>query len=432
MEDAAIPFDRRRHGMLLGMGAAALVIESAEAARERGIRPICELLGAVAANSAFHATRLDVQHIGGVMEELVSCAERRGGVPRHELAQRLVFVSHETYTPARGGSAAAEINALRHVFGGAADSIVIANTKGFTGHAMGAGIEDVVAVKALETGCVPPVANFKEVDPELGPLNLSKGGAYPVEYALRLGAGFGSQIDMTLLRRVDGVGGARPKPESLGYAYRIMDENVWKDWLGRMAGHSGAELEVSRRVLRIRDRAQVTTPAPPPEVPAPVPEPAPVAAAGSIREKVLEIVAAKTGYPQDMLAVDLDLEADLGIDTVKQAEVMAAIREIYAIPRDESRKLRDYPTLAHVIRFVGEKRPDITGAAAPGPAMQAGAGRRHRSHPGEGAGDRLRQDRLSPGHARCRPGPGSRSRCRYSEAGRGHGGDSRNLRYPAR
>ncbi len=67
----------------------------------------------------------------------------------------------------------------------------------------------------------------------------------------------------------------------------------------------------------------------------------------------------KTGYPQDMLDLDLDLEADLGVDTVKQAEMFAAIREIYSIPRDENRKLRDYPTLAHVIRFVYEKRPDL-------------------------------------------------------------------------
>ena len=104
---------------------------------------------------------------------------------------------HETYTPARGGSASAEINALRRVFGNTADQIVIANTKGFTGHAMATGIEEVLAVKALETGVVPPVPNFKEIDPELGSLNLATGGDYPVEYALRLGAGFGSQISMS-------------------------------------------------------------------------------------------------------------------------------------------------------------------------------------------------------------------------------------------
>ena len=116
---------------------------------------------------------------------------------------------------------------------------MIANTKGFTGHAMGAGIEDVVAVKALETGCVPPVANFKEVDPELGPLNLSKGGAYPVEYALRLGAGFGSQISMTLLRWIARVGARRPSPNALGYSYRIADAAAWQRWLDRIAGVPG-------------------------------------------------------------------------------------------------------------------------------------------------------------------------------------------------
>ena len=152
VEEAATPFDRRRHGMIIGMGAAGLVVESAEAARERGIQPICEVLSAVTANSAFHGTRLDVQHISQVMEGLVAKAEAHSGIQRRQIAPRMVFVSHETYTPARGGSAAAEIHALRHVFGDTADQIVIANTKGFTGHAMGAGVEDVVAVKALEDG----------------------------------------------------------------------------------------------------------------------------------------------------------------------------------------------------------------------------------------------------------------------------------------
>ena len=111
VEDAALPFDRRRHGMIIGSGAAALVVESAAAARERGIRPICEVLAAVAANSAFHGTRLDVDHIGQVMEQLIRQAERRG-IDRLAIAGQTVFVSHETYTPARGGSASAEISAF--------------------------------------------------------------------------------------------------------------------------------------------------------------------------------------------------------------------------------------------------------------------------------------------------------------------------------
>jgi acyl transferase domain-containing protein/NAD(P)-dependent dehydrogenase (short-subunit alcohol dehydrogenase family) len=418
--DAAVPFDRRRHGMIIGMGAAALVVESAAAARERGIQPICEVLSTMTGNSAFHGTRLDVQHIGQVMEHLLAKAEAGSGISRHQIAPQTVFVSHETYTPARGGSASAEIHALRRVFGDAADRIVIANTKGFTGHAMATGIEDVVAVKALETGCVPPVANFKEVDPELGPLNLSKGGAYPVDYAIHLGAGFGSQISMMLLRWVKTKDGIRRSPNALGYAYRIADANVWSSWLSGIAGRPVSDLEVVHRTLRVRDQVAaarvasiasesqkaptpILTPQAPPPAPVPAPKPAPVPASAvsqpaikpqvastppappkpaetgekktdAVKEKVLALVAEKTGYPGDMLDLDLDLEADLGVDTVKQAEVFASIRESYNIPRDENRKLRDYPTLAHVIRFVYDRRPDLAGAAAasaPSPAPSA-------------------------------------------------------------
>ena len=256
VEDAALPFDRRRHGMIIGSGAAALVVESAAAARERGIRPICEVLAVVAANSAFHGTRLDVEHIGQVMENLIRQAERRG-IDRLAIAGQTVFVSHETYTPARGGSAAAEINALRRVFGSSADSVVITNTKGFTGHAMGAGIEEVVAVKALETGIVPPVANFREIDPELGQLNLSRGGAYPVTYALRLAAGFGSQIAMMLLRWTAPADGRRQAPTDLGFAYRVVDDVTWRSWLARVSGRPDARLEVVQHRLRVTDDGPV-------------------------------------------------------------------------------------------------------------------------------------------------------------------------------
>jgi acyl carrier protein len=88
---------------------------------------------------------------------------------------------------------------------------------------------------------------------------------------------------------------------------------------------------------------------------------APVETSDPIRERVLAIVAEQTGYPTDMLELDLDLQADLGVDTIKQAETMLAIRQAFDIPRQENLHLRDYPTLAHVINFVEEMRPDLKG-----------------------------------------------------------------------
>ncbi|NNC91204.1 MAG: acyltransferase domain-containing protein, partial [Acidimicrobiia bacterium] len=354
VEDAVIPFDRRRHGLVLGMGAAAIVVERADAARQRGLTPICEVLSTVTANSAFHGTRLDVDHIRHVMNQVVEQAEERWGIDRRAIAPHTVFMSHETYTPARGGSAQAEVDALRHTFGERADDIVVANTKGFTGHAMGTGIEDVVAIKSLETGLVPPVPNLKEPDPELGFLNLSAGGTYPVEYALRLGAGFGSQVSLSLIRRVAPPTGRRFGPHELGYDYRVFDRTRFDSWLRRLSGYDAPALEVSQRTLRIADQgagaatavaepsaarlqpsarvehsapkappAPVAVPAAEPaaESPPPAEEPAsePVAGGrGLVEDAVLAVVAAQTGYPVEMLEMDLDLEADLGIDTVKQ------------------------------------------------------------------------------------------------------------------
>ena len=62
-----------------------------------------------------------------------------------------------------------------------------------------------------------------------------------------------------------------------------------------------------------------------------------------------------TGYPAELLEPDLDLEADLGVDTVKQAEVFAAVRERYGVERDESLQLRDFPTLNHVAAWVRDR-----------------------------------------------------------------------------
>ena len=241
LELAALPFDKRRNGMLVGMGAGAVVVEAEDALAERGMRGIAEVLVTETANSAYHGTRLDVDHICDVMDRTIASFERSYGVPRAAAAREMLFMSHETYTPARGGSAAAEIHALRRTFGSSADDIVIANTKGFTGHPMGVAIEDVVAMKALERQIVPPVPNYREPDPELGRLNLSRGGHYPVRYALRFAAGFGSHMALTLVRRVPGC------------EQRVRDSATYQRWLSAISGYEQPTTEVEHRTLRIHD-----------------------------------------------------------------------------------------------------------------------------------------------------------------------------------
>ena len=101
--------------------------------------------------------------------------------------------------------------------------------------------------------------------------------------------------------------------------------------------------------------------------------------------QVVAFVAEQTGYPPELLDLDLDLEADLGIDTVKQAELFAQVRETYGIERDDSLKLRDYPTLNHVVGFVRDRLPHTD------------------DHPGNGAAAAVASWRRAAAAARRRP-----------------------------
>ncbi len=150
----------------------------------------------------------------------------------------------------------------------------------------------------------------------------------------------------------------------------------------------------------------------------PTPEVVPIVADDPIRERVLEIVAEKTGYPKEMLDLDLDLEADLGVDTVKQAEMFASVRAEYHIPRDENLKLRDFPTLAHVIQFAHDKQTAISARPAGTPAVEGErepqqVSASHRTRFGQEAGStplprqlRCRQQHPTP-RARTEPAPAS-------------------------
>ena len=393
---AALPFDRRRNGMIVGMGAAGLVVEAESEIRKRGMTPLTRLLATEITNSAFHPTRLDVNHVAEVMDRMVGRVEKKYHLNRSDMSKEMVFISHETYTPARGGSASAEVFALKNTFKGDVQNVIVSNVKGFTGHSMGAGLEDVIAVHSLNTGNVPPIANYKEPDPELAGINLSKGGHYNFKYALRLAAGFGSQLSMTLQEKTWSVG----QP-------RIVDQAKYTQWLKEASNQDNPVLEVVNNTLRIKDNYQagkrpalvmeasqafvdkaaaghlhaapaqasapVATPAAAPvqTVTAPVQAAPAVSAApakkldeATVTEEIVNLISEKTGYPKDMLELDLDMEADLGIDTVKQAELFAAMREMYNLPQAEGIQLKDYPTIRHCINYALSAASDNNAAPA--------------------------------------------------------------------
>lgn len=353
VSEAALPFDDRRHGLILGSAAAAIVLESEDLVKKRGMEPIASIEAGAVANSGFHGTRLDIDHITSIMEKMVSKWEKQSGVSRHELAKNMFFMSHETYSPKRGGSSSAEIKALRSTFGKSAGIIPIANTKGFTGHTMGVGVEDVVALRCLQKKRLPPIPNLRIPDPEFQDMNLSSGGPCDARYALRLAAGFGSQIVMSLYKIAS-------HEEN-----RVTDFGANRVWLRQISGYDDPVVSIENRTLKVSERVIAKKP-----TEERFPEKAAVSSnvqveksfsgSGSelgrdqIRQTILALLSEKTGYPPDMLDTGLDLEADLGIDTVKQAEFISDVRDKFDIPRIEGLKIAEFPTIEHIIGFVVE------------------------------------------------------------------------------
>jgi len=73
------------------------------------------------------------------------------------------------------------------------------------------------------------------------------------------------------------------------------------------------------------------------------------------RALLLTVVAEKTGYPEEILALDMDLEADLGIDSIKRVEILSALQERHpALPELDASELPNIQTLGQVLEFMDQ------------------------------------------------------------------------------
>ncbi len=107
-----------------------------------------------------------------------------------------------------------------------------------------------------------------------------------------------------------------------------------------------ASLEEPTRIQEVGRSSAIVSPPP-----APSPESARIE---DLADLVMRIVAEKTGYPRDILSLDMDLEADLGIDSIKRVQILAAVHDAHpGLPEVDARSMAGLRTLAAILDYLG-------------------------------------------------------------------------------
>jgi 3-oxoacyl-[acyl-carrier-protein] synthase II len=179
------PFASNRSGLVLGEGAAFLVLESVEHARARGARCHGYLSGYGVSSDAHHigmpATEGQVRALRAALEDAALQPGDIGYVNAHATAT--------------GGGDVIEAAALREVFGAGPGSAAVSSTKSVHGHLIGAtsALELLLTVVAMEQSLLPASAHLDEVDPrcELNHVGIRPLTGRAFDHALSFSCGFG-------------------------------------------------------------------------------------------------------------------------------------------------------------------------------------------------------------------------------------------------
>ena len=146
---------------------------------------------------------------------------------------------------------------------------------------------------------------------------------------------------------------------------------------------------VAEPIVAMAPRAEASAETAPAEtatrIAKPVPAPVPVASSapagtptgvGELGNALLEIVGEKTGYPAEMLELEMDMEADLGIDSIKRVEILGTLQDAYpALPDVETDALAELRTLGDILDYMTAQTdgPEQSVTAAAGVASDVPA-----------------------------------------------------------
>ena len=160
-EAASKPFSKNRDGFVMGEGAAALVLESAESARARGAKILGYVLGCGEKGDGFHRTRSSPD--GAPVIAAMRAALSDAGVAPEAIDH---VNAHGTSTPENDKMEALGCSA---VFGERIGSLPISSNKSMIGHTLTAAgaIEAVVSLMTIRHGRIPPTINYAVPDPAL-------------------------------------------------------------------------------------------------------------------------------------------------------------------------------------------------------------------------------------------------------------------------
>jgi 3-oxoacyl-[acyl-carrier-protein] synthase II len=177
------PFERSRKGVLLGEGAAAVVLEPGDLSRARGRPALAYLRGVGMSCDAFHETAPSLQGIA----DSISDAHRRAHVTPADID---LIMAHGTGTAL---SDPVEALAIKQVFGAAAERVLITALKSMLGHTSGASglMSVIVAVEAMRRGRVPPTTGLTDSIDEAQDLNIVVGDARVAEMCIAQVNAFG-------------------------------------------------------------------------------------------------------------------------------------------------------------------------------------------------------------------------------------------------
>jgi len=189
---APAPYDRDRDGLVVGEGAATLVLEECEHAKARGAKILAEVVG--------FCENTDGTHVTNPNSETMALAIRGSLADAGLSADAIGYVNgHGTAT--REGDVA-ETKATYDVF---ARAVPISSTKSYVGHTLGAcgALEAALTVRMMAEGWFHPTLNLSTPDPACAPLDYiaGEGRRLDVEYAMSNNFAFGGVNTSLVFRR---------------------------------------------------------------------------------------------------------------------------------------------------------------------------------------------------------------------------------------